>query len=412
MGSYESTLAQREERIKKVLNLEEPDRVPFAPKIGNYYARGYDISIYDAMKDIRNIWPGVKGFLEDFSPDLAWAPVLYPADPPELMQSTYLKCPGPNSGLPLNASFQIHDKCYLMDEEYKEFLHDPTHFFLTKVYPRKFDGLKGLSKLRFNNPVEYSLYIELSNFADPEVQTALETLKRGGEAAARWLGGLGYISGEIAKLGFPLGAAGAQTCPFDMFGDNIRGFLNTINDVYDYPDELLAAVEYMTPICIQNAVNTAKANNLEYMFIPLHGGIDEFMSPDNYKKFYWPGLKALMMALIDIGVTPYVFCEGKYNRRLDIISDVPKGKVIYMFEEVDIAEAKRIVGQTACICGNLPNALLAYGKKERVIEETKKLLDICAPGGGFIMDCSIVSDEANKENMEAWVNTTRELGKY
>lgn len=38
MGSYESTLVQREERIKKVLNLEEPDRVPFAPKIGNYYA--------------------------------------------------------------------------------------------------------------------------------------------------------------------------------------------------------------------------------------------------------------------------------------------------------------------------------------------------------------------------------------
>jgi hypothetical protein len=58
MGKFESTLEQREERIKKVLNLEEPDCVPFAPKIGNYYARGYDISIYDAMKDIRNIWPG------------------------------------------------------------------------------------------------------------------------------------------------------------------------------------------------------------------------------------------------------------------------------------------------------------------------------------------------------------------
>ncbi len=207
MGSYESTLVQREERIKKVLNLEEPDRVPFAPKIGNYYARGYDISIYDAMKDIRNIWPGVKGFLEDFSPDLAWAPVLYPADPPELMQSTYLKCPGPNSGLSLNASFQIHDKCYLMDEEYKEFLHDPTHFFLTKVYPRRFDGLKGLSKLRFNNPVEYSLYIELSNFADPEVQTALETLKRGGEAAARWLGGLCLYYRGDCKAGVPPGSS-------------------------------------------------------------------------------------------------------------------------------------------------------------------------------------------------------------
>ncbi len=64
-----------------------------------------------------------------------------------------------------------------------------------------------------------------------------------------------------------------------------------------------------------------------------------------------------MMALIDLNITPYVFCEGKYNTRLEVISDVPKGKVIYMFEEVDIVQAKKTVGQVACICGNLPTGL-------------------------------------------------------
>lgn len=106
------------------------------------------------------------------------------------------------------------------------------------------------------------------------------------------------------------------------------------------------------------------------------------------------------------------FCEGKYNSRLEVISDVPKGKVIYMFEEVDIVRAKKIVGQSACICGNLPTSLLAYGKKEKVINETKRLIDQCAGGGGFIMDCSIVLDDAKRENMEAWAETTRLYGKY
>ena len=408
----EERYAVKSKRIKDVVALKEPDRVPFAPKVGNYYARGYNISMYDAMKDIRNIAPGVMQFMEDYDPDLAWAPVLYPADPPEILGSTYLKVPGPNSGLALDESFQIGDINFLYDDEYDEFLNDPTHFFLTKVYPRKFKELEPFSKLSFRTPVEFAIFISMTAFADPEVQRAVEFLKRGGEASAKWLGGLGGICAELAQKGYPLGAAGATTCGFDMFSDNIRGLINSVTDIYANPDKLLAAVEYMTDISIADALNTCKTQNLEYFFIPLHAGVDEFMSDENYRKFYWPSLRKLICALIDNGVTPYVFCEGKYNSRLEVIKDVPKGKVIYMFEEVDIVKAKEILGDTACICGNLPTSLLAYGKKERVVEETKRMLDACAPGGGFIMDCSIVLDNAKKENLDAWYETTMEYGKY
>ena len=40
------------------------------------------------------------------------------------------------------------------------------------------------------------------------------------------------------------------------------------------------------------------------------------------------------------------------------------------------------------------------------------MLDICAPGGGFVMDCSIVIDHYKEENMDAWFQTTMEYGKY
>lgn len=402
----------RSQRIKDVVALKKPDTVPFAPKIGPYYARGYNISMYDAMMDIRNIIPGVTGFLDDFQPDLAWAPVLYPIEPMEAMNCQYIHWPGATHNLPLDASFQIIDKTFLEADEYDEFLFDPTHFFITKVYPRKFKDLEPLSKLCFRNPVEYALYIEMASCAQPDVMEALDALKRGGRAAVKWLGYMGSIVKNISDKGYPLGAATAQTCPFDMFSDNIRGLVNTVTDIYQRPEKLLRALDYMTEVCIERAVSTAKALGVDYVFIPLHAGMDEFMSPANYEKFYWPGLKKLMMALIDLDITPYVFCEGKYNTRLEVISDVPKGKVIYMFEEVDIVKAKKTVGQVACIAGNLPSALLAYGKKERVIEETKRLIDSCAGDGGFIMDCSIVLDNAKRENMEAWAETTRSYGKY
>jgi uroporphyrinogen-III decarboxylase len=141
-------------------------------------------------------------------------------------------------------------------------------------------------------------------------------------------------------------------------------------------------------------------------------GVDEFMSPDTYAKFYWPGLKALMMAGIENGITPFVFCEGNYNTRLEQLCDVPEGKVIYMFEKVDMKKAKETVGKVACICGNLPTATLMFGKPQQVEDEAKKLLDICAPGGGFIMDCSIVLDNCPKENLHAMFDTTLKYGVY
>jgi len=83
-----------------------------------------------------------------------------------------------------------------------------------------------------------------------------------------------------------------------------------------------------------------------------------------------------------------------------------------MFEKVDLKKAKETVGQVACICGNLPTATLMYGSIDQIKDETKRILDIGAPGGGFIMDASIVIDRCPRENLHAMFDTTLEYGKY
>ena len=64
---------------------------------------------------------------------------------------------------------------------------------------------------------------------------------------------------------------------------------------------------------------------------------------------------------------------------------MPKGKMLYHFETVDMKEAKRILGGTACICGNLPVALMEFGKKEDVIRKTWQLLEDCMPGAATFL---------------------------
>ena len=116
------------------------------------------------------------------------------------------------------------------------------------------------------------------------------------------------------------------------------------------------------------------------------------------------------MALIDMGVTPFIYTEGKYNTRIEQLADIPKGKVIYHFETADMAKAKRVLGDIACISGNFPIYLLEHGTREQVIDEAKRLLDICAPGGGYIFDFNASLDECIPENLEALFDTVYTYG--
>lgn len=402
---------ERWNRIQTAVRLEAADRVPFVPKMGTFVASGYGLNLYDHMKDARNLEPCVKQFLADYTPDMMWPVVTYPIDPCQYLDAQFVRFPGPGSNRPLTASFQILDDTYMEEDEFDEFLLDPTHFLLTKVIPRKYKKLGALSKLYCREIYELSVLGEMAGFADDELQAALRAVMQAGELCKRRNEESRYIFELVESLGFPH-RGGTILAPFDSYADSLRGFVTAAMDVLEYPDETLACLDRIEKMNTKRAIAAAKRRGDKFVYIPLHAGGDEFMSPKNYETFYWPGLKRTIEGLVAEGLTPYVFCEGKYNTRLETLKDVPKGKVVYLFEQVDIREAKRVLGDTACICGNLSSTLLAHGTPQQVADETKRLLDICAPGGGFIMDCSIVLDSATHENLTAWRDTTFTYGTY
>jgi len=408
----DSKRAERDRRVNQAIALQEPDRVPFVPKTSGFYLIDAGISFYDAMKDARNMIPGFRKYMRDFEPDAVNIGGLYGIDTLEALGTNYLRWPGPTCNLPLDASFQHLDNVFLQDDEYEEFIADPTHVTLTKLLPRKYSSLKGLGKLYLREVYDAGFMADLAMFGDPEVKEALYALIRAGEAAAVRGAQMAEVRKAIADEGFSTMCQGTFFIPFDAFGDSIRGILRAVTDIYEYPDELKRAVDKITEMNVERLVKTYKSRGAQRVFLPLHCGVDEFMSPAAYEEFYWPCLKRSIDLIIENGMTPVCFCEGNYNTRLEILSQVPKGKVVFMFEKVDIQKAKDTVGKVACICGSVPNALLAFGTREQVIDATKQQLDILAPGGGFIMDCSLMLDNAKHENVEVWRETTLRYGKY
>ena len=100
-----------------------------------------------------------------------------------------------------------------------------------------------------------------------------------------------------------------------------------------------------------------------------------FMSLDQFRTFYWPTLRQLIIGLINEGMVPMLFAEGGYDQRLEVISDIPKGKAVWWFDRTDMAKAKETLGKNACLIGNVSSSMLKLGTPDKVKEYCKKLID-------------------------------------
>ena len=83
-----------------------------------------------------------------------------------------------------------------------------------------------------------------------------------------------------------------------------------------------------------------------------------------------------------------------------------------MVDQSDIRKVKDTIGRNACLAGNIPSSMLGLVSVEEVKEYTRKTIDYCAKGGGYIMCNGAFFDEAKAENVKAFIDVTREYGVY
>ncbi len=411
MADNQQLFGERITRVNKAIALEEPDRVPFVPSIGNVVALEYGVTIQDAMIDQKNIIPALDRMLEDMKPDLLYTPDFFPKAGMDILKPININYPGKTPDFGDNFIYQTIDHEFMADDEYEDFLRDPSLYLMQKVMAEKFEALGGL---KLFNPYSLcgSTVMGFAALGAPPAQQALQALLDAGNEIARYIDGSTAVTMHAIEKGFPVWAVAVANHPFDDFADNIRGLINTVMDLKTDPELLAEAVDRYTEVSIPAAIGMCKMTHSDNIFIPLHLGVDEFMSPEDYEEYYWPPLKKMIHALVGAEITPMIFCEGNYFTRLDVIKDVPKGKVVYLFEKQDMANAKKVLGDVACIAGNFDTNLLQYGTKEQIEEETKRLLDICAPGGGYMMSNAISIDAAKPENLAAWYEANEKYGKY
>ena len=136
------------------------------------------------------------------------------------------------------------------------------------------------------------------------------------------------------------------------------------------------------------------------------------MSLKQFETFYFPYLKRMVEALVVKGYTPNLFFEGDYTKRLEYLLELPKGKVLGLFDRSDMKKTKEVLGGHMCIMGNMPSSILQTGTVDEVKAACKWLIDTCGLDGGYIMAPGSSVDEVKPENMKAMIDFTKEYGKY
>ncbi len=403
----------RKKRLADAYQMKAPDRVPVQLPFGTtpaYYA-GTDLKtvMYD-YDELRRAW---KKFLNDFEMDTYTGPgTVMPGRVYDLLDYKLYTWPG--HGLPDDATgHQFAEGEYMRADEYDALMKNPSDFWMRTYMPRVFGIFESFRHLQpFTNIIELPAGY-FTPFSRPDVQATLQALIDIGKELAKWQVVVSECTREAEEAGVPSPRGGGLSkAPFDTIGDTLRGTHGIIMDMYRQPEKLLEALEVITTLTIDAAVASANATGAVTVNFPLHKGADGFMSAKQFETFYWPSLRKVCFALINEGIIPSLFAEGSYMTRLETVNEFPKSTVMWRFDQTDMATAKKVLGNKCCISGNVPTSLLATGTAQDTREYCRKLIEDCAPGGGYILSSGASVDKAPPGNMRAMMEAAKEYGVY
>jgi uroporphyrinogen-III decarboxylase len=403
---------QRVQRLIDVYKVREPDRVPVSLPAGNMPAYMAGLDLRTVMYDYDKLKEAWRRFYDDIETDSLMSPgMVLPGRVYDLLDYKLYSWPG--HGLSKDATgIQFVEGEYMKEDEYDDLIEDPSDFWMRKYIPRIFGAFEPWKMLS-----PFTSIIELPSmwftpYTRPELQATAQTLIDVGKELAEWGKAVGEFSQWATESGYPAGRILFAKAPFDTIGDTLRGTRGIIRDMFRQPEKLMKAMDVVARFSIKQTLEAANATGGLTAIFPLHKGADGFMSPKQFEKFYWPSLKKVILALIDEGIIPILFAEGTFDSRLETVNEFPKGAVSWMFDKTDMTKAKKTVGQNCCISGNVPTSLMITGGPKEVKEYCRKIIEICAPGGGFILAGGAHVDNGNLENLRAMVEAADEYGRY
>jgi len=414
------TYVRRTQRWLDVIDLKEPDCVPNFMAGGPTMWKDSGVSQADTFYDGEKLAKASLKLQAEFEPEFGAVSFGTSGKAFDFIGLNLLRWPGSSTSetsLPENTPFQYVEREVMPVEDYDQLINNPDGYFLRSFYPKIYDGLAGLSSLgNMLGSVEPPIGMGLMmNLGMGPVREAFDTISKTADLIMdHMLPGMLASAQISSQYGTPSVMGAFSKAPFDILGDTLRGTKGIMTDLYRRPDLVLAACDALTPMAIDWAVQAAYGAGVPFVTLPLHKGADGFMSNEQFEKFYWPSFRKVLMGIIDAGLIPMSFVEGSYNQRLDIMADsaLPKGKSAWWFDQTDMKTAKEKFGSWAAVGGNVPSSFFLTVTPQELDNYCKKVIETCAPGGGYFLAPGAVPDGVSGEHLHVYFKSTKKYGVY
>lgn len=390
MSTKEKLFQERMQRYTAAMECGRPDRVPVCLGVGEWAVKYTGWSLQEVFYDQEKSNAVVEDLIGDFDVDIfGGGPVLWWPPMWDAMGSKLYKFPG--IGLEEKSTFQYVEREYMPAEDYDEFTANPTQYLLTKFLPN--------ISTEFAEPGSYRASVAL-------IKSTAAFAMSGAVSGAAW-------DHWVKDYGMVAQTAGFTKAPFDTLGDALRSMKGILLDLRRRPEKVLAACEAIVPHNIAGGVFGMGADKRLPCFAPLHRGAYPFLNPEQWDKFYWPTLKAVIEGCWAQGKRFFFFAEGDWTPYLEKIAELPARSIIFDIDNTDPKKAKEILGGKFCLQGGIPTTLLTYGTPEKIKEHVKRTIDELAGDGGFILSAGgVLMGDAKKENILAAIEAAHEYGKY
>jgi MtaA/CmuA family methyltransferase len=136
------------------------------------------------------------------------------------------------------------------------------------------------------------------------------------------------------------------------------------------------------------------------------------ISPRHYRRYPWAYERRMVTELKEHGIILHLHICGDTERIADDFI-ATGAQVLEIDHKTDAARLKQKARAVTCLLGNIDTNLLALGTPDEVDAACHELIDICKPGGGFILGpgCAMPPNTPT-DNVHALVESAKRWGRY
>lgn len=221
----------------------------------------------------------------------------------------------------------------------------------------------------------------------------------------------------VSRTGGKVSIHGEIFSPFTQFLE-LLGYTNALIALMDDPvkciDCLAALAEGATILGRGQAAHGVDAILISSAFAGAG-----FISPDHYRRFVLPSERRVIEGIrAEYDIPVYTHTCGSVGDRLELMAETGAQGLDTLdpppLGNVELSDAKRRVGGRMFIKGNIDGVnVILNGTPGRVSAEAKRCIEAAAPGGGYILSsaCSI-PPHAPAANISQLVEAAERFGRY